>query len=587
MASGSKESVSSKIASIERPAKLRPGNRLFASDAIADTLRSLDIPYIALTPGASYRGLHDSLVNYLGNEKPQMLVTLHEEHAIAIAHGYGRITGRPMLAAVHSNVGLLHGSMALFNAWCDRAPLILLNATGPLDAMKRRAWIEWVHTSRDQAALVRPFVKWDDEPASAGAAREAILRGAWLTQTYPTAPVYINLDAELQESVLPEALPEIEPARFLRPAQSAAPEAQIAAAATLLKNAKRPVMLVGRCTRDLDGWNTRVKLAEALGARVLAGTRTGASFPNEHELCVENSEISPKEPLRGMLAGADVILSFEWIDLGSALRGIFGGKPPTAKIIQVSMDHTLHGGALMDYMSHPAVDVFLAGHPDLVAAQLLKAVGQTGRKPVDVPERKSSADAPAPGRPISLRTMVKALREAVGARPSSVVYSQSSWPRGIWPLRHPLDHLGGSGGAGIGAGPGLAVGGALALRDSGRLPLALCGDGDFVMGCTALWTAVHYRIPLLIVIGNNTTYLNDEVHQEHVAEHRARPVENRWIGMRMEDPAVDLAGLARAQGATGFGPVEKPEELADVFQKAIAAVEAGAVAVVDVRIAPR
>ena len=143
----------------------------WGSDAVAQALRDLDFDYIALNPGASYRGLHDSLVNYLGNRRPQMLVCLHEEHAVALAHGYAKVTSRPMAVALHSNVGLMHGLMAIFNAFADRMPMLILGANGPLDAQKRRPWIDWLHTTADQGALLRTYTKWDDTPGSPGAGR--------------------------------------------------------------------------------------------------------------------------------------------------------------------------------------------------------------------------------------------------------------------------------------------------------------------------------------------------------------------------------------------------------------------------------
>ena len=216
---------SSSDAPIERPVSAGGNAAGFGSDVVAETLRALDIPYIALNPGASYRGLHDSLVNYLGNETPQMLLCLHEESAIAIAHGYAKVTGRAMATAVHSNVGLMHGTMAIFNAWCDRMPVIVLGATGPVDAPHRRPWIDWIHTARDQGALVRGYTKWDDQPASPAAAREAVLRAAWIANTAPCGPVYVNLDAGMQEAKLPEPLPPIETGRFIPQATSAAPPA--------------------------------------------------------------------------------------------------------------------------------------------------------------------------------------------------------------------------------------------------------------------------------------------------------------------------------------------------------------------------
>src|SRR6266513_3066214 len=224
---------------IERPLPSGANAPAFGSDVVADTLRALDIPYIALNPGASYRGLHDSLVNYLGNAAPQMLLCLHEESAVAIAHGYAKVTGRAIAAALHSNVGLMHATMAIFNAWCDRMPVLLLGATGPVDAAKRRPWIDWIHTARDQGALIRPYTKWDDQPASAAAAREALMRASFLAHALPMGPVYVNLDAEMQEARLTEPVPPIEAARLTPAANSAADPDLVGRAATALAGAKR------------------------------------------------------------------------------------------------------------------------------------------------------------------------------------------------------------------------------------------------------------------------------------------------------------------------------------------------------------
>ena len=211
------------LSALDRPVPAGVNAAGFGSDVVADALRAIDIPYIALNPGASYRGLHDSLVNYLGNERPQMLLCLHEESAVAIAHGYAKVTGKAMAAAVHSNVGLMHATMAIFNAWCDRMPMVILGATGPVDAVKRRPWIDWIHTARDQGALVRGYTKWDDQPASPAAAREAVLRANWIANTAPRGPTYVNLDAEMQESKLAEPVPPIDAKRFMPPVESAAP----------------------------------------------------------------------------------------------------------------------------------------------------------------------------------------------------------------------------------------------------------------------------------------------------------------------------------------------------------------------------
>ena len=224
----------------------------YGSDAIALMLRELGIPYLALNPGASYRGLHDSLVNLLGNERPQMLLCLHEESAVAIAQGYAKVTGRMMGAVLHSNVGLMHATMAIFNAWCDRVPMLLLGATGPVDASARRPWIDWIHTAADQGALVRDYTKWDDQPASVPAALAALAHGVQLAATPPCAPVYVNLDAGLQEAALaqPPRLPDV--ARFAPPpAARPAPQALADAAARVPAATRRGPDGLPRASRDM------------------------------------------------------------------------------------------------------------------------------------------------------------------------------------------------------------------------------------------------------------------------------------------------------------------------------------------------
>src|SRR5215470_12481045 len=248
---------------LERPVPpLAHECRFFGSDAVADTLRALKIAYITINPGASLRGLHDSLVNRLGNDRPTILLCLHEEHAVAIAHGWAKVTGRAMAAAVHSNVGLMHATMAVFNAWCDRMPVLLIGATGPVDAEKRRPWIDWIHTARDQGALVRGYVKWDDQPASPAAAREALVRAKWIAETAPQGPVYVNLDAGMQEAELTAPLAHLDVQRLM-PAASAIPGPDLVnRAASALAKAKRPAFLAGRGSRSPGAWDKRVALAE-------------------------------------------------------------------------------------------------------------------------------------------------------------------------------------------------------------------------------------------------------------------------------------------------------------------------------------
>ncbi|MBI4365202.1 MAG: thiamine pyrophosphate-binding protein, partial [Deltaproteobacteria bacterium] len=429
------------ISALDRPIPTGVNAAGFGSDVVADALRALDIPYIALNPGASYRGLHDSLVNYLGNERPQMLLCLHEEAAIAIAHGYAKVTGKAMAAAVHSNVGLMHATMAMFNAWCDRMPMVVLGATGPVDAVKRRPWIDWIHTARDQGALVRGFTKWDDQPASAVAAREAVLRANWIANTAPCGPTYVNLDAEMQESRLTEPVAPIEANRFMPHVESAAPGDLVRKAADLLRNAERPVILAGRVSRDLDAWNTRIALAERLGARVVTDLKVGAAFPTDHPLHAGSpGTIAPTPKAADIIRAADVILSLDWVDVAGTLKHVAGNAPPKVeqKIVQVSLDHHLHNGWSMDYQGLPPVDVFMACEPGAAVPALLGALGPMGPRPAAAGDREFPKLADGK---LTVDHLADALRRAVGDRPTSLTHVSLSWNGASWPFRHPLDYL--------------------------------------------------------------------------------------------------------------------------------------------------
>jgi len=237
----------------------------WGSDAMAELLSRLDLRYVALVPGSSYRGLHDSLVNYNGNRDPRLLVCLHEEHAVAIAHGYAKVTGRPMAAAIHSNVGLMHASMAVYNAWCDRVPMLIIGATGPVDAARRRPWIDWIHTSADQGALIRQYVKWDDQPGSVEAALDSLAQAYSITRSAPSAPAYVCLDVSLQEQPRPEP-PPIPDVQRDRSPRSHGPDAEaVRTTLEFLGQARRPLFLLGRGSRDEQDWDRRVRRADRGG----------------------------------------------------------------------------------------------------------------------------------------------------------------------------------------------------------------------------------------------------------------------------------------------------------------------------------
>src|SRR5256885_14475993 len=353
------------------PSPVPQGQDHWGSDGIAAMLRAVDIPYLALNPGASYRGLHDSIVNYLGNERPQMLLCLHEESAVAIAHGYTKASGRMMGAVLHSNVGLMHGTMAIFNAWCDRVPMLILGATGPWDAARRRPWIDWIDTASDQGALVRDYTKWDNQPGSVAAAYEALLRAVQMAQTPPCAPTYITLDAALQEAKIGAMPPLPDVSRFARPDPVQPTPEALRRAAQLLGGARNPGILAGRVSRSLDGWKARVALAEKLQAKVFTDIKTPAAFPTDHPLHAAPPATFPDGKV---LRECDVILSLDWVDTAGTLKAAWGEQPIGAKVIRVSMDAHIHRGWSADYQALPPSDGYLMCTPDVAVPLLVEAV---------------------------------------------------------------------------------------------------------------------------------------------------------------------------------------------------------------------
>ncbi|HEY5398636.1 MAG TPA: thiamine pyrophosphate-binding protein [Trebonia sp.] len=561
----------------------------WGSDALAELLRRLGLPHVALVPGSSYRGLHDSLVNYNGNRDPQLLVCLHEEHAVAIAHGYAKVTGRPLAVAIHSNVGLMHASMAIYNAYCDRVPMLIIGATGPVDAARRRPWIDWIHTAGDQGALIRPYTKWDDQPISVEAALDSLARAYSITRQAPSAPTYVCLDVSLQEQPLAArpAIPDVE--RDRSPRSHGPDAAAVAAAGELLSQARRPLFLLGRLSRDEQDWDRRVALAERHRALVITDLKTGAVFPSAHRLHPHPPGLFLSAENAELIGAADLIISLDWIDLAGTMSAAAGlGRPPSARIVSCSTDAALHNGWSKDSFGYQPVDLSIPADPDLLVRALIETGGPA--KPSEWPagDRTTATTAADGGDDIFMHGLADALRDAL-ADPDAeacLVRLPLGWAGADLEVGHPLDYLGLDGGAGIGSGPGMAVGAALALEGSGRLPIAVLGDGDFLMGGTAIWTAAHYGLPLLIVVANNSCYFNDVVHQERVARQRQRPTGNSWIGQAITDPDPDLGAFARSLGFQAGDQVRNRSELPAALAAAVAAARSGQCALVDVRVRP-
>src|SRR5262245_17034745 len=257
----------------------------YGSDRVLELLRAVGIEHVALNPGATFRGLHDSLVNYAG--APELVLTTHEEIAVALAHGYAKARGAPMAAVVHDIVGLQHASMAIFNAFCDRVPVLVLGGTGPMDTARRRPWIDWIHTALVQGSQVRDYVKLDDQPASVAAIPEAFLRAWRLARTEPQGPVYLCLDAGLQEEAVERATAMPDVARFEPASPPHADPRAIEEAAARLIAARFPVIVTEFLGRRAEATSPLCQLAEILAAPMvdLSAEYSGRpSVPGAHPL---------------------------------------------------------------------------------------------------------------------------------------------------------------------------------------------------------------------------------------------------------------------------------------------------------------
>lgn len=561
----------------------------WGSDVVAEMLRRLGIKYVCVNPGSSFRGLHDSLINYLGNDDPKLMLALHEQSVVAIAHGYAKVTGEPMAVVVHSNVGLMCATMSIFNAWCDRVPIIVLGATGAVDSAVRRSWIDWSHTFRDQGALVRHFVKWDEQPASAQAAVDSMLRAYQSACTAPCGPSYVILDRRLQEDALAGDVVIPDVARYAPPLPGAPPQDAVSQAAEWLHCAKHPTIMLGRVSRKLPDWEARIRLAELLNARVITDMRSGASFPTAHPLHGGPQDLFLAPGDKAILTKSDVVLSLDWPDLQDCMLQARGPALIGVKIIQVSVDAHGHNGYSGDHQRLAAVDLNIAVPPDAILAPLIAELENEHYlqvKPIHKATRSKAPKPEATDQLPSLGDIGRAVAYLRNERKICLARVPLNWPAGAYQLYEPLDYLGYDGGGGVGSGPGMAVGAALALQGSDCIAIGIMGDGEFLGSASALWTAAHYEIPVLIVVANNRSYFTDEIQQEIVATERKRPIENRWIGQRIDNPPVDIAGLARDYGVEAEGPIRETGALLAALERGLKAVEGGKPYLVDVLIDP-
>ncbi|HZT27094.1 MAG TPA: thiamine pyrophosphate-dependent enzyme [Pseudolabrys sp.] len=600
-------------AEIGTPQAAPAGQGVPASDFMADVIKSLDIAFVPCNPAQSFRGLHESLIDYGGNKNPEFITCTHEEASVAMAHGYFKIAGKPLLVLCHGTVGLQHAAMAIYNAWCDRVPVIVMGGTD-LDAARRPPGVPTFHSAQDIAALVRDFTKWDDQPVSLPHFAQSFVRAYKLAMTPPHEPVMIALDCGLQETWIGDRA-KLSIPRYVPTAPPQGDLNAVREAARLLANAERPLIVADKCARTDNGVRLLVELAETLQAPVF-DQKGRMNFPNTHPL-FQNARA------QALLREADVILGLELSDYWGTVNGyIDNGEndgaglqetkiKPNAKLIGISSVLLNTKSNYQDFQRLQVLDIEMAGDAEATLPALIEAVKQAlpaSRKAAieargekfkkawaEARERTRQAAAYAwDASPISTARMAMEVYAQIKDLDWSSVGGDrqlSSWPSRLWPMDKHYRHIGGPGGYGIGYGAPAAVGAALANRALGRFSVNFQPDGDLMFSPGVLWTAARHKIPLLTVMHNNRGYHQEVMHVQRMANRRQRVAylgkDLGPMGTRIENPAIDYAKLASSLGVYSAGPIADPKELAPALKKAVAAVKAGEPALVDVVAQPR
>jgi acetolactate synthase-1/2/3 large subunit len=596
--SGTPADLSSDIPKSTRtPPPVVPAGRRWASDLIVDLLHRYQLPYAALNPGASYRGLHDSIVNY-GQNYPTMMLCQHEETAVQVAHGYAKASGKPMVAIVHNLVGLLHSNLAVYYAYIDRAPVFIVGATGPMDESKRRPRIDWTHTANVQGQAVRDYTKWDYQPTVIDGVPESFARAYGVMMTEPQGPVYMCYDAWLQEQPLDHEVPLPPPSAMPVPSSLASDPAALARAADMLVNAKRPVIMAEYLGRDARGFHALVELAETLGAPVY-DINSRLNFPGCHPLNLSM--------VKDVFRDADLILCLDvrdWekptTELVSTTRSVKSIVPEDCVWIDIGFGDLELSSWAMDYqrLMHAQVRVLadttlavpaltalcrerIAADPGMKTLIGERSRGTAGRHREARAKWAAQALDDRDASPVTLPRLAAEVWEVI--RNEDWVLTAGTledWTRKLWDFDRPYRHPGKS--LGTSTQFGISLGVALAHRDQGRLVVDMQPDGDLMFDAGALWVAAKHRIPMLAVMVNNRAYYNDWEHQLRMARQRGTPESRAHIGMDLDDPAPDFAGLARSMGWYGEGPIDRGEDIGPALKRAIERVKAGQPALVDV-----
>jgi thiamine pyrophosphate-dependent acetolactate synthase large subunit-like protein len=579
------------------------------SDFMVDVIKTFDIKYLPANCASSYRAIHESLINYGVNRMPEFISCMHEESAVAMAHGYFKIAGKPLLSLCHGTVGLQHASMAIYNAWCDRVPVIVMGGND-LDAAHRPPGVPTFHAAQDINALVRDFTKWDDTPVSLQHFAQSFVRAYKIAMTPPYGPVMMSLDAGLQVEPVKDHGDPLYIPRYVPTAPPQGDSGAVKEAARLLAQAQSPLILADRAARTPNGVKLLVELAELLQARVIdLGGRM--NFPKTHYLSAPPTAVG----------SGDVILGLELSDFWGAVNsftdngdnggvGTNGTRIKTGtKLISISSVELNTKANYQDFQRFLTVDVPMAGDAEATLPALIEAVRQAGPNKAAVEKRAEAAKkAHAEGRertkqaaavawdasPISTARLCMETFGAIRHLDWSLVASEgnvSNWPNRLWPMEKYHHWLGRSGGYGVGYGAPASVGAALANRDLGRFSVSIQSDGDLMYAPGVLWTAAKHKIPLLAVMHNNRAWHQEVMHVQRLSNFRDRVAnfgsDMGPVGTTIMNPDIEYHKLAESMGWWAKGPIKDPAQLGPALKEAVKVVQSGQPALINVWTQPR
>jgi acetolactate synthase I/II/III large subunit len=575
------------------------------SDFMVDVIKSLGFEYVCANPGSSFRGLHESIINYGGNKSPEFITCTHEESSVAMAHGYAKIEGKPLMVFAHGTVGVQHAAMAMYNAYCDRVPVYVMLGN-IIDETMRAPGVEWDHSVQDAAAMVRDFTKWDDLPISLEHFAESAVRAYKVAMTPPTMPVVIVADGALQEDPIPSDL-KIHIPKLTKDMPPVGDTGSVNEVARMLVAAENPVIIADRTARTPAGLACLVDLAEALQCSVV--DQSGRmNFPSRHPL-------NQSDRGRAAVADADVILGLDVADFygithtyrDQIVRGSKPGTKANAKLISISSDDLYIKANYQDFQRYTEVDMAIAADSEATLPSLTEAVKKlvtddrkrafqdrgVRLKAAHMQALERSRDAAAfawDASPISTARMCMELWSQIQNEDWSLVGATtfvSKWPQRLWSFDKHYQYIGNAGGYGVGYGAPAATGAALANRKYGRLTVNIQNDGDLMYAPGILWTAAHHKIPVLHIMHNNRAYHQEVMQVQIMADRHSRGISNCGTGTTITGPDISYAKLAESMGMYGEGPISDPKDLGPAIKRAIEVVKRGEPALVDVVTQPR